>query len=85
MANKWKPLGRCLGVSDTIIDNIKAENETQEERSYQVLRVWHQTKGAKATVHSLMKALQEVGNVEAMEAFDRHLGERHGEEEEAAA
>ena len=27
-----------------------------------------------------MKATEENGNVGAMEAFDRHLGERHGEE-----
>ena len=80
MANKWKWLGRSLGVDDTVIDSIQTENETQEERSYQCLRCWLQTKGSKATVHSLMKAIQEVGVVEAMEAFDRHLGERHGEE-----
>ena len=27
-----------------------------------------------------MKATEENGNVRAMQAFDRHLGERHGEE-----
>ena len=27
-----------------------------------------------------MKAIEENGNVGAMETFDRHLGERHGEE-----
>ena len=80
MANRWKWLGRYLGVDETTVDNIQTENESQEERSFQVLRCWLQTKGSKATVHSLMKAIQEDGIVEAMETFDRHLAERHVEE-----
>ena len=80
MPNKWKWLGRFLDVSETKIESIKEENESQEERCFQVLRNWLQTNGSKATVHSLMKAIQEVRNIEAMEAFDHHLGERHREE-----
>lgn len=80
MANKWKWLGRSLAVSETTIHNIQTENESQEERSYQVLDSWGQSKGSKATAHSLMKAVQEVGDVNAMERFDRHLGECHVEE-----
>ena len=79
MANRWKWLGRALGVDETTVDNIQTENESQEERSYQVLRCWLRAKGSKATVHSLMKAIQEDGIVEAMETFDRHLAERHVE------
>ena len=79
MANNWKWLGRSLAVLETTIRNIQTENESQEERSYQVLDSWRQSKGSKATVHSLMKAVQEVGDVNAMETFDRHLGERHVE------
>ncbi|KAJ7391055.1 hypothetical protein OS493_021076 [Desmophyllum pertusum] len=79
MANKWKWLGRSLAVPDVTIDNIQTENQSEDERSYQVLKSWCRTKGSKATVHSLMKALQEVGDVEAMEGLDRHLGERHVE------
>ena len=73
-------LGRSLDVKETDIENIKTDNESQEERSFQVLRKWEQSKGSKATVHSLMKAIQEVGIVEAMETFDCHLGELHEEE-----
>lgn len=80
MANDWKWLGRFLDVQETTIKNIQIENESQDERSYQVLSSWLQLKGSKATVHLLMKAIQEAGNVEAMEGFDRHLGERHSEE-----
>lgn len=80
MAPKWMWLGRSLDVEETTIENIKADSDSQEERSYQVLRKWEQSKGSKATVHSLMKAVQEVGIVEAMESFDCHLGELHGEE-----
>lgn len=79
MANDWKFLGRFLFVPETTIRNIQTENESQDERSYQVLDSWCRSKGSKATVHSLMKAVQEVGNVDAMEKFDRHLGERHVE------
>ncbi|KAJ7391058.1 hypothetical protein OS493_021079 [Desmophyllum pertusum] len=79
MANKWKWLGRSLAVPDVTIDNIQTENQSEDERSYQVLKSWCRTKGSKATVHSLMKALQEVDDVEAMEGLYRHLGERHVE------
>lgn len=80
MANKWKWLGRSLDVPETIIENIHTENESQDERSYQVLHYWQQTKGSKATVHFLMKAIEDVGVVEALEGFDRHLGDRHVDE-----
>lgn len=80
MANKWKWLGRSLAVPETTINNIQTENEAQEERSYQVLDNWRRSKGSKATAHSLMKAIQEVRDVDAMERFDRHLGECHVEE-----
>lgn len=80
VANKWKWLGRSLAVPETTINNIQTENEAQEERSYQVLDSWGRSKGSKATAHSLMKAVQEVGDVDAMERFDRHLGECHVEE-----
>ena len=81
MANKWKWLGRALAVSDTIINNINTEHESQEERCYQVISHWEQTnESCKATVHHLMKAIEEVRMTEAMEMFDRHLAERHTEE-----
>ena len=79
MANDWKFLGRFLDVPETTIDNIETENKSQDERSYQVLNSWRRSKASKATAHSLMKAVQDVGNVDAMERFDRHLGERHVE------
>ena len=75
VANDWKWLGRYLAVPETTISNIQTENESQDERSYQVLDKWRRLKGCKATVHLLMKAVQEVGDVDAMERFDRHLGE----------
>ena len=80
IGNKWRWLGRSLGVEEIVIENIQTENETQEERDFQVLRKWFDSKGSKATVHLLMKAIEENGNVGAMEVFDRHLGELHGEE-----
>ena len=36
--------------------------------------------GSKGTVHELMKAIEEIGDVPPLEAFDRHLGDRHVEE-----
>ena len=80
IGNKWRWLGRSLGVEETVIENIQTENEKQEECAFQVLRKWSVSKESKATVHLLMKATEENGNVGAMEAFDRHLGELHGEE-----
>ena len=79
LAHQWKWLGRSLAVPDTKIETINTENESEEERSYQVLINWTRTMGSKATVHALMKAVQEVGEVPPLEAFDRHLGDRHVE------
>ena len=76
MANNWRWLGRALLVPETTIQNINVENSSEDERSYQVLIHWSRT-GYKATVHELMKAIQEVGDVQILEAFDRHLGDRH--------
>ena len=69
----WKFLGRYLGVNDNIIDNICTENDSEDERAYQVLRNWLHLKGHNATVHMLMKALEENGDVMTKEAFERHL------------
>lgn len=80
IGNRWKWLGRCLGIDETVIENIQSENESEEERAFQVLRRWLREKGSKATVHLLMKAIGERSNVKAMEAFAHHLGEFHSKE-----
>lgn len=76
MANNWRWLGRALLVPETTIQNINVENSSEDERSYQVLIHWSRT-AYKATVHELMKAIQELRDVQILEAFDRHLGDRH--------
>ncbi|PFX13406.1 putative serine/threonine-protein kinase roco5, partial [Stylophora pistillata] len=77
LAYKWNWLGRSLSVPDTVIETIQAENQSEEERAYQVLTRWSRKMGSVGTVHALMKAIQEVGDVPPLEAFDRHLGDRH--------
>lgn len=79
LAYKWKWLGRSLSVEDTVIETIQTENHSEEERAYQVLTRWSRATGSKGTVHELMKAIQEIGDVPPLEAFDRHLGDRHVE------
>lgn len=64
-------------MPETTIDNISTENESQDERSYQVLIYWCRAKSTEATVQSLMKAIELVGIIEAMKGFDRHLSEDH--------
>ena len=73
-------MGRSLDVPETKIKNIEAENDSQEERCYQVLYTWLSAKSSKATAYCLLEALQELGNAEAMETFDIHLNERHRKE-----
>ncbi|XP_068672801.1 uncharacterized protein [Montipora foliosa] len=79
-ADKWKWLGRSLDVPETKIKNIEAENDSQEERCYQVLYTWLSAKSSKATAYCLLKAVQDLGNAEAMETFDIHLNEWHRKE-----
>ena len=63
--DKWKPLGRVLGLCERDLDNIAANpkyNDPVEQR-YQMLLLWQQSQVEEATREKLEEALrsEEVG------------------------
>ena len=71
--DKWKPLGRVLGLCERDLDNIVANpkyNDPVEQR-YQMLLLWQQSRADEATWEKLEEALcsEEVGCP--------HLARRH--------
>ena len=57
VVNKWKRVGRALGMEDTVLDTIEKDEKGNTEQSYQMLRKWKQQSFPNATYEALAKAL----------------------------
>ena len=58
VANKWKRVGRALGMKDARLDAIEQNNTGNiDEQSYQMLRQWGQQNSSNATYGALAEAL----------------------------
>lgn len=58
VANKWKRVGRALGMEDATLDAIEQNNKRDvDEQSYQMLHQWKQQNSSNATYGSLAEAL----------------------------
>ena len=57
---KWKPLGRVLGLAERDLDNIVANPEHHDpvEQRYQMLLLWQHSQAEEATWEKLAKALR---------------------------
>ncbi|EDO47069.1 predicted protein [Nematostella vectensis] len=53
----WERLGRALGLKDSILEQLKADESKLYERCYGMLERWNQTQGASATFENLGQAL----------------------------
>ena len=68
----WKKLGGRLLISQSVINNIDAENHLVSDKTMAMLKKWREAFGKKATVQDLKKALEEIkrgdlsGRVEGM-------------------
>ena len=62
VGNDWKFLGRLLGCSDAVLDNLQHDfhQDGQREMAYQMLRHWHEECGSDAKLAKLAKALVDV-------------------------
>ncbi|OCT84388.1 tumor necrosis factor receptor type 1-associated DEATH domain protein [Xenopus laevis] len=68
VGKNWKPVGRSLGktcraLNDTAIENLAYEfdRDGRYEQAYQLLRLFKDSEGKKATVQRLVQALEENG------------------------
>ena len=55
--DRWKPLGRKLGIEDAKLTNFKKIDEELDEQAYEMLRHWKQSNASDATYRVLYKAL----------------------------
>ena len=58
--NKWKNIGRFLGISDSIIDKLKKDEKETDEQFYQMMMTWWRKMGTDATPEKLIEALKET-------------------------
>nr|AOW69254.1 hypothetical protein [Calliactis polypus] len=57
IGDKWKAVGRCLGLSDADLDEIEVDEEQLYERCYAVLKRWTEMYGSSANYEVLSAAL----------------------------
>ena len=57
IAEKWKKLGRRLGVSDAELQGINQDHHQLDEKGYHMLKHWRQKKGSAATYQALCDGL----------------------------
>ncbi|XP_028393278.1 FAS-associated death domain protein-like [Dendronephthya gigantea] len=69
LGRDWKPLGRRLGLSTNILDNIDAENKKVKEKAFQMMSKWKKHNGNKATGQILADALIAVSRKDVAETL----------------
>ena len=58
IAEKWKKLGRRLGIEDSELQLISQSSDQLSKKGYQMLKLWKQKKGSAATYQAVCDALQ---------------------------
>ncbi|KAM5229684.1 tumor necrosis factor receptor superfamily member 10B isoform 2-T2 [Hipposideros larvatus] len=71
--NSWNPLMRLLGLSDNDICVARAQASHPREALYEMLVTWINIKGRDASVNTLLKALETLGERRAKELIQDHL------------
>lgn len=54
---KWKNLARALGIPEAQIEVVEEESRKVVEKSYQLLLLWKQANGTRATYEALLAGL----------------------------
>ena len=67
----WKVLGRQLGIADSHLNQVEADNEGQYEQCYRMLKRWTEVQVNPPTYEGLGQALQQdaVGRPELAEKY----------------
>lgn len=69
LGRDWKHLGRKLGISNGIINNIDEENRRVKEKSIELLLKWKRQSGNDATGEALANALIAIGRRDVAETL----------------
>ena len=57
IGKNWKKLGRRLGVSDAILEEIDQHHDEMSEKGYHMLKHWSEKNGSDATYQALCDGL----------------------------
>ncbi|XP_012518414.1 PREDICTED: tumor necrosis factor receptor superfamily member 10A-like [Propithecus coquereli] len=71
--NSWNPLMRLVGLTENDIQIARACAACKEDALYEMLERWVSKMGRKASLHSLLEALDRVGQRYAKETIEDHL------------
>ncbi|XP_069341238.1 tumor necrosis factor receptor superfamily member 10A-like [Eulemur rufifrons] len=71
--NSWNSLMRLMGLTDNDIQVARASAACTEDALYEMLMRWVKKVGRKASVHSLLEALERLGERYAKETIEAHL------------
>nr|XP_012635875.1 tumor necrosis factor receptor superfamily member 10B-like [Microcebus murinus] len=69
----WNPLMRLMGLTDNDIHVASASACSPEDTLYRMLVRWVSKKGRAASVHTLLEALDSLGERHAKETIEDHL------------
>ncbi|KAJ8021929.1 Nucleotide-binding oligomerization domain-containing protein 2 [Holothuria leucospilota] len=61
LSSDWRCIGRSLGIQDSKLDHLNADNACTQERNYLMFIHWKELNGTKASYVNLRKALEEAG------------------------
>ncbi|PIK59199.1 hypothetical protein BSL78_03896 [Apostichopus japonicus] len=65
--DEWRIVGSKLGIGEPKLQTIDTDNRTAQEKVYQMLLTWKQSKGNEATYRLLGEALQSAGRKDLQE------------------
>ncbi|PIK54617.1 hypothetical protein BSL78_08470 [Apostichopus japonicus] len=81
--DEWRIVGSKLGIGEPKLQTIDIDNRTVQEKVYQMLLTWKQSKGNEATYKLLGEALQSAGRKDLQEYLyqqgGHHSEQRHGD------
>ena len=69
IAEKWRTLGRRLGIKDPELEDIDQLHKQLSEKGYQILKLWKRREGSAATHQALCDALKRVKRKDLAQKF----------------
>ena len=77
LGKDWKEVTRKLGIEESELENIVADNLTQKESCFQGLKSWSKRVGSDASVEILKDTLVKNGRKDVSEKLEQHFQENH--------
>ncbi|XP_049626784.1 tumor necrosis factor receptor superfamily member 10B-like [Suncus etruscus] len=71
--HSWRPLMRRMGLTDNEIQMAESRASCPQEKLYEMLMTWHNKEGMKASVNTLLDALEAQGERVAKEEIQNLL------------